>query len=66
MTALLPVFAPPPALAVAAPPPAQIARDLSYSHSASTPAGRLMIRTVENLTGRMMLIRRGCWRNGNS
>lgn len=39
-------------------PRSHIARDLTYAHSAQTPAGRLMIRTVENLTGRMALIRR--------
>ena len=58
MTALLPMPAPAGSTAIALPTPAHIARDLSYAHSASTPAGRLMIRTVENLTGRMALIRR--------
>jgi len=32
------------------------ARDISYSNSASTRAGRAVIRTVENLTGRPRLI----------
>ena len=36
----------------------QIARDISYARSAGTPAGRLLIRTVENLTGRQTLIAR--------
>lgn len=65
MTAMLPVptvASPTPhavPLPVPAPAvPAQIARDITYAHSARTPAGRLMIRTVENLTGRMTLIRR--------
>ena len=35
-----------------------IARDISYSHSAATRGGRAMIRTMENLTGRLKLIRR--------
>lgn len=55
MTALLPMPAHPLPAPVMRP---QIARDITYAHSASTPAGRLMIRTVENLTGRMALIRR--------
>ena len=36
----------------------QIARDISYSYSAQTRSGRAMIRTMENLTGRMGLIKR--------
>ncbi|MEQ9260679.1 MAG: lysophospholipid acyltransferase family protein [Roseovarius sp.] len=35
-----------------------IARDISYSYSAQTRGGRAMIRTMENLTGRMRLIKR--------
>lgn len=35
-----------------------IARDLSYAHSAQTKGGRAMIRTMENLTGRIALIKR--------
>ncbi len=35
-----------------------IARDISYSYSAQTLGGRAMIRTMENLTGRMRLIKR--------
>jgi putative hemolysin len=34
------------------------ARDISYSHSAATRGGRAMIRTMENLTGRIGLIKR--------
>ncbi|MEM8788851.1 MAG: lysophospholipid acyltransferase family protein [Pseudomonadota bacterium] len=33
------------------------ARDISYAHSAQTKAGRGVIRSIENLTGRMKLIR---------
>ncbi|WP_306154439.1 lysophospholipid acyltransferase family protein [Roseovarius sp. MMSF_3281] len=36
----------------------QIARDISYSYSAQTKGGRAMIRTMENLTGRIGLIKR--------
>lgn len=36
----------------------QIARDISYSYSASTRGGRAMIRLMENATGRLGLIRR--------
>ena len=36
----------------------QIARDISYSYSAQTRGGRAVIRTMENLTGRMHLIKR--------
>ena len=35
-----------------------IAREISYAHSAQTRSGRAMIRTMENLTGRMRLIKR--------
>ena len=35
-----------------------IARDISYAHSARTRSGRVMIRTMENLTGRIGLIKR--------
>lgn len=34
-----------------------IAREISYASSASTRAGRAVIRSVENLTGRLQLIR---------
>ncbi len=36
----------------------QVARDISYSYSASTRGGRAMIRLMENATGRLGLIRR--------
>lgn len=36
----------------------QIARDLSYSHSAQTKGGRALIRLLENTTGRIRLIKR--------
>ncbi len=36
----------------------QIARDISYAHSAQTRGGRAIIRTMENLTGRIHLIKR--------
>ena len=36
----------------------QIARDISYAHAAQTRGGREMIRTMENLTGRIRLIKR--------
>ncbi|WP_101068095.1 lysophospholipid acyltransferase family protein [Roseovarius salinarum] len=39
-------------------PERHIARDISYSHSAETRGGRAMIRTMENLTGRIGLIKR--------
>jgi len=39
-------------------PNRQIARDISYAHSAQTRSGRAMIRTMENLTGRVRLIKR--------
>jgi putative hemolysin len=35
-----------------------IARDISYAHSASTRPGRIVIRLMENTTGRLRLIRR--------
>jgi putative hemolysin len=35
-----------------------IARDISYASSAATRSGRAMVRVVENVTGRMGLIRR--------
>ncbi|KMK67321.1 lysophospholipid acyltransferase family protein [Puniceibacterium sp. IMCC21224] len=35
-----------------------IARDISYSYSASTRSGRAMIRLMENATGRISLIKR--------
>lgn len=34
-----------------------VAREISYASSASTRAGRALIRSVENLTGRLQLIR---------
>lgn len=36
----------------------QIARDISYSNSAATKGGQTMIRVMENLTGRIRLIKR--------
>ncbi len=36
----------------------QIARDISYAHSATTKPGRAMIRVMENTTGRLQLIKR--------
>jgi len=35
-----------------------IVRDISYAHSAETRGGRAMIRAMENLTGRVRLIKR--------
>src|SRR4051812_44088093 len=35
-----------------------IAREISYASSATTRAGRAVIRSIENLTGRPALIRR--------
>ncbi|KZY46589.1 acyltransferase [Roseovarius sp. HI0049] len=35
-----------------------VARDISYAYSAQTRSGRAMIRTMENLTGRIRLIKR--------
>lgn len=35
-----------------------VARDISYSYSAQTKGGRAVIRTMENVTGRLKLIRR--------
>src|SRR6056297_3916611 len=39
-------------------PERHIARDISYANSARTRGGRAMIRTMENLTGRIGLIER--------
>ena len=39
-------------------PQPQVARDISYAHSARSRGGRVVIRTMENLTGRMRLIKR--------
>ena len=36
----------------------QIAREISYAHSAETKGGRALIRLMENTTGRMRLIKR--------
>lgn len=36
----------------------QVARDISYAHSAQTRSGRAVIRVMENATGRLRLIRR--------
>ena len=36
----------------------QIARDISYAHAARSKAGRALIRTLENATGRLGMIRR--------
>ena len=36
----------------------QVARDISYAFSARSRGGRVLIRTVENATGRLRLIRR--------
>lgn len=36
----------------------QIARDISYAHSAATRPGRALIRLMENSTGRLRLIKR--------
>jgi len=40
----------------------QVARDISYSNSAKTKSGQVLIRILENATGRLNLIRRarGC------
>ncbi|WP_306113915.1 MULTISPECIES: lysophospholipid acyltransferase family protein [unclassified Roseovarius] len=38
--------------------PARVVRDVSYAHSAETRGGRAMIRAMENLTGRIGLIKR--------
>ncbi|WP_339948578.1 lysophospholipid acyltransferase family protein [uncultured Albimonas sp.] len=35
-----------------------VVREISYAHGVRTPAGRLMVRSLENLTGRPSLIRR--------
>lgn len=39
------------------PPDRDVARDISYSFAAKTRAGRAVIRTVENLSGRRRLLR---------
>ncbi|WP_286173869.1 lysophospholipid acyltransferase family protein [Rhodobacter sp. NTK016B] len=39
-------------------PAAGAAREITYAHSAATPLGRAMIRSVENATGRASLLRR--------
>ena len=36
----------------------QAPREISYAYSAETRAGRAVIRSIENLTGRLSLIRR--------
>ncbi|WP_170419001.1 lysophospholipid acyltransferase family protein [Ruegeria arenilitoris] len=36
----------------------QVARDISYAHSAETRGGRMVIKLMENTTGRLRLIRR--------
>ncbi|WP_368183687.1 lysophospholipid acyltransferase family protein [Aestuariibius sp. HNIBRBA575] len=36
----------------------QVARDISYASSASSRGGRALIRTIENATGRLQLIKR--------
>ena len=36
----------------------QVARDITYAHSASTKPGRAVIRAIENTTGRLRLIKR--------
>lgn len=36
----------------------RIAREVSYASSAETPAGRIVVRAIENATGRLSLIRR--------
>ena len=35
-----------------------VARDSSYAYSAETKSGRMVIRLMENTTGRMRLIKR--------
>ncbi len=40
------------------PNPRQIAREISYAHSASSRSGRFVIRLMENATGRLGLMRR--------
>ncbi|WGW03046.1 lysophospholipid acyltransferase family protein [Tropicibacter oceani] len=40
------------------PPRKQVARDISYSYSATTRGGKAMIRLMENATGRLGLIKR--------
>lgn len=36
----------------------QVAREISYSHSAETKGGRALVRAMENATGRLRLIKR--------
>ncbi|MDG1736915.1 MAG: lysophospholipid acyltransferase family protein [Paracoccaceae bacterium] len=36
----------------------EVARDISYAHSATTKGGRAMVRVLENATGRIALIKR--------
>ncbi len=36
----------------------EVARDISYAHSATTKSGRAMVRALENVTGRISLIKR--------
>lgn len=43
----------------------QIARDISYAHSATSRGGRVLIRTMENLTGRIDLIKRAAGYEGD-
>jgi putative hemolysin len=43
---------------VAAPPAAEVARDITYAHAARTRLARAFIRAIENATGRPGLIRR--------
>lgn len=38
--------------------PGDVARDVTYAHSARTPAGRAFIRLIENATGRLHLMQR--------
>lgn len=45
--------------------PRQIARDISYAHSATSRGGRALIRTMENLTGRIGLIKRASGYEGD-
>lgn len=39
-------------------PPAGVAREITYAHSAATAPGRAVIRAMENATGRLRVIRR--------
>jgi hypothetical protein len=38
-------------------PSRSVARDISYASSATSRSGRIVIRSLENLTGRLKLIR---------